>query len=99
MEGTPVVLMEASACKKPCMTTDHTGNPEVVIDQVTGIIVPEGDVKEISKAMDRLILNVEEGKMMGKNAREYIRREYNIKFQSKKLIEFYSNLLGSHKSV
>lgn len=91
-EGTPVVLMEASACEKPCITTNHSGNPEVVIDQVTGIVIPEGDVKETSAAIEWMILNVDKRKLMGKNARENIKKNFNVEIQSKKLIEFYSDI-------
>mgnify|MGYP000681027775 CR=1 FL=1 len=36
-DGTPVVLMEAQSCGKPCVVTSNYGIPEVVLDKKTGL--------------------------------------------------------------
>jgi len=92
-EGTPVVLMEASACEKPCITTNHSGNPEVIIHNETGLVVPENNILELAKALDILVNNHDLRLKFGKKGREHITLEFNKNEQSKKMIEIYEQLL------
>ncbi|MFW9856158.1 MAG: glycosyltransferase family 4 protein [Candidatus Thorarchaeota archaeon] len=92
-EGTPVVLMEASACGKPCITTFHSGNPEVVLNDETGLVVPERNIQELEKALRKMIINEELRKRLGNNARKRILAEFNTSIQSRKLAEIYEDVL------
>ncbi|MFW9904546.1 MAG: glycosyltransferase family 4 protein [Candidatus Thorarchaeota archaeon] len=92
-EGTPVVLMEASACAKPCITTFHSGNPEVVLNNKTGIVVPEGNVEELEKALRKLITDDDLRNNLGLNGRKHIMNEFNSLIQSKKLIKIFEKVL------
>lgn len=91
-EGTPVVLMEAQACGKPCISTNHAGIPEVVINNKTGFIVEERNVKDISIKMLGLFNNVELRKQMGHNALMHIKKEFNQNIQLIELIKLYGKL-------
>jgi colanic acid/amylovoran biosynthesis glycosyltransferase len=44
-EGLPVALMEAMAMGLPVLSTLHSGIPELVEDGLSGLLVPEKDVK------------------------------------------------------
>ena len=92
-EGTPVVLMEAQACGKPCIATNHAGIPEVVIDKKTGYLVKERDINSIAKYMEQLYINTDLVETMGANALMHIIKEFNQEVQMRKLIEIYSNLI------
>lgn len=93
-EGTPVVLMEASACGKPCITTFHSGNPEVVLNKKTGLVVPERDIEGLERALKDLITNEDLQKQYGINARNHILNEFNSTIQAKKLRQIYKEVLG-----
>lgn len=56
-EGTPVSLIEAQAAGVPVVATDVGGTRDVVLDGVTGLLAPGGDVAAIA---DRLALLVED---------------------------------------
>jgi len=92
-EGTPVVLMEASSCEKPCVTTEHSGNPEIIIHNKTGFVVPENNIEELTKCLDVLVNDSNLRKKFGANGRHYMTLEFNKNKQSKKLIDIYRQLL------
>ncbi len=48
-EGTPVSVMEASACGLPVIATRHAGINDVVIHQETGLLGEEGDVVSMAR--------------------------------------------------
>lgn len=77
-EGTPVVILEAGAAGLPVVSTRHAGIAEAVIHEKTGFLVEEMDVAGMAKHMARLVNDQELCRMMGNNAREHIRLNYNI---------------------
>jgi glycosyltransferase involved in cell wall biosynthesis len=51
-EGWANVFLEAMACGLPVVTTDVGGNPEVVLHESLGTIVPFGDSAALERALD-----------------------------------------------
>lgn len=72
-EGIPVALMEAMAWSKPVIATLHAGNSELVED----ILVPEGDIEGLVKALSFLLDNPQEWKKMGRKNIRIIREKYS----------------------
>lgn len=56
-EGFGVVLVEGMAYGKPCVGTAVGGVPEVVVDGVTGLLVPPGESPALAQAILRLAEN------------------------------------------
>lgn len=54
-EGLSHQLLEVMALRVPIVTTNVGGNPELVVDGVSGLLVPLGDRAELQKAIRRLI--------------------------------------------
>jgi glycosyltransferase involved in cell wall biosynthesis len=54
-EGVPMSLLESMASGLPCITTPVGGIPDVITQGVEGLLVPPGDVEQLSAAMARLI--------------------------------------------
>jgi glycosyltransferase involved in cell wall biosynthesis len=48
-------LMEAMATALPVVATSVGGNPGLVEDEITGLLVPPGDAPALAKAISRLI--------------------------------------------
>lgn len=92
-EGTPVALMEAQACGKPCISSFHAGIPEVVINKHTGLLAHEKDIDEIVNSMSLLYFDHEMRKTYGENALKHISREFNNEIQTKKLYEIYNSFI------
>lgn len=70
-EGLPTVAIEAMASKKPVIAFDVAGNPEVVINEKTGLLVTPFDTKEMSEKMFKLISNPKLIKQMGEEGRVF----------------------------
>jgi glycosyltransferase involved in cell wall biosynthesis len=54
-EGLPTVLMEASACGRPVVTTDWPGCRDAVRDGISGLLVRERDADSLSEALQKLV--------------------------------------------
>jgi glycosyltransferase involved in cell wall biosynthesis len=53
-EGTPVSILEAAAASLPVISTRHAGIPDVVQEEVSGLLVDERDVEAMAQAMVRV---------------------------------------------
>ena len=57
-EGLPMVLIEAMSCGLPGVCFDFKCGPQDIIqDGKNGLLVPEGDVRSLAKAMEKLMLD------------------------------------------
>ena len=54
MEGLPVVLMEAMSMGRPVVATAITGVPELVEDELSGLLVRPGRADLLADALERL---------------------------------------------
>lgn len=68
-EGIPKVLIEASSCGKPIISTNVNGISEVVKHNYNGLLIRPGDPVSLSKAVIKLFSNDELLQKMGKNSR------------------------------
>ena len=79
---------------KPCITTFHSGNPDVVLNGKTGIVVNPGEIQQIVNAMKLLIENEELREKFGREARNHITINYNSKIQNERLIDIYNQIIA-----
>jgi colanic acid/amylovoran biosynthesis glycosyltransferase len=54
-EGLPVALMEAMAMEIPCISTYIAGIPELIRNEIDGLLTPASSQTELTNAMKRLI--------------------------------------------
>ena len=69
--------MEASACEVPVIITRCGGIAEIVLDQVTGSVLPYGDISLFSQELARYQENAELVSIRGKNARRHIEKNFS----------------------
>ena len=71
----------------------NSNGPEVelVVDGVTGLICPDGDVKAFSSGICRLLSNETERKRMSENALNVILKKHNVENMAKGLLEAVIN--------
>ena len=92
-ESFGVAVIEAGACEKPVIVSNVGGLPEVVENGKTGFVVKYGDINAIVNALERLILDKQLRKNMGKNARKRIMKLYDWKNSVKLMLKIYENLV------
>ena len=90
-ESIPQVIKEAFYLKVPVIATNVGGNPELVVHQETGILVPPEDPEKLMIAINNLLDNEESRKNFANNAFEFI----NKNFSWDVLLEKYTNLYES----
>lgn len=78
VEGMPVSIMEACLARLPIVSFDVGGVSEIVINNETGILVAQGDIKGLAKAIEELLMNKEKRKSMGEAGFNRIKQEFSL---------------------
>ena len=90
-EGLPKILIEASACGRPIVTTYNPGCREAIQEFKTGLAVPIKDYISLASAIDFLLNNPSVMKQMSIKSRELAEKRYNIEYVVNKHIEIYNH--------
>jgi glycosyltransferase involved in cell wall biosynthesis len=77
-EGTPVAILEASACGLAICSTRHAGIPDAVVEGKTGLLVDEHDVEGMASALKDFAIDLEKTRLMGAAARAHMEEHYNV---------------------
>ena len=93
-EGLPTVICEAAATGLPVVASIHSGVPEAVVADKTGILVLEGDVDGLAGAIAALIGNVRLRTRMAPAARRLAEGRFDRRRQIGRLESHYDRLLG-----
>ena len=77
-EGFGIVLIEAMAAGKPVVTTNTSSMPEIVLDRITGCIVPVNDVGALDHAFQEILNDADLAKIWGENGRNRVMEQFTI---------------------
>jgi glycosyltransferase involved in cell wall biosynthesis len=88
-ESLPRVVLEAMGFAKPILATRVFGIPELVRDEVDGILVEPGDVESMAKGIDRLLADPKLASRFGASAR----RRAESHFSLARCVQGYTELL------
>ena len=94
-EGFGIVLIEAMAAGKPCITTDISSMPEIVEENGSGFIVPPEDPESLAEAMRRLSQDPVLAARMGSRGREIVAE----RFEHSRMVDAYERLFDSLHST
>lgn len=92
-EGLPRAVIEAMAYRVPPIVTDSGGSPELVVDGVSGLVVPPSDGVAIAKAIELLFRDENLRRTMGEAARKRIEIDFHNDDTVRKTIALYEELV------
>lgn len=94
-EGLPKVLIEAAACGRAVITTDHPGCSDAIEPGKTGLLVPVRDAIALADAIQSLINDPVRRKEMGVAGRAFAEREFAIEKVVNTHLDIYRELLSA----
>lgn len=96
-EGFSNALIEAMACKLPCVATDVGGNREVLRHGETGFIVGQEDWKAMAEGIVSLLDDPGLGIDMGSRGEEIVHSRFTIQVMIEELVRVYQKLLAARE--
>jgi glycosyltransferase involved in cell wall biosynthesis len=88
-EGFGIVLLEAMLAGLPVVATRVSAVPEVVVDGVTGALVPSGDVEGVARELGGLLADPERRRGLGEAGRERARTDFSVARMAERTVEVY----------
>jgi glycosyltransferase involved in cell wall biosynthesis len=79
LEGFGIVFLEAMYQRKPCVGVRAGAVPEVIEDQVTGLVTDPGDAQALAKALVRLLSNQSLASAMAKAGNDRLHRRFSFR--------------------
>jgi len=92
-EGFPGAPLEAQAASVPVVTTNATGAADAIVDGITGLRVPVGDVGALTAALDRLLADPERRARMGQAGCSWVQQNFQRETVWESLMASYRSIL------
>jgi glycosyltransferase involved in cell wall biosynthesis len=92
-EGLSLSLLEAMAAGLPVIATAVGGNPELVMDGVTGLLIPAKDAEALAAALERVLADPAWAKEMGEKARRQVAENYSVERLGREINGIYEELV------
>tara|TARA_Y100000296_G_scaffold19676_2_gene23403 strand:+ start:753 stop:1922 length:1170 start_codon:yes stop_codon:yes gene_type:complete len=91
-EGVPRILIEASSCGVPSITTDLPGCNSIIVDGVTGFLVTPRSPYLLAERMEYLLDNPYIVKVMGIEGRSRVLKYFDQSIVVKKTLSLYKDI-------
>jgi glycosyltransferase involved in cell wall biosynthesis len=72
------VNLEAACMQKAIIATNVDGNPEFIIDSVTGLLIPPADASALAHAVEELLDDASKRAQLGQNAFKKVQSEFTV---------------------
>jgi len=87
-EGLGTIVLEAFAAGVPVVATNAGGIPEMVTDQVTGLLAPIGDANALATSVLRLLTDKSLSHTLSQNAKQRV-EQFSYKITGAKTLSIY----------
>lgn len=88
-ENFPLAILEAMAAALPVVCTRIGGNPELVEEGVTGLLVPVNDVNALARALASLIADSARRAELGRNGARRVSQRFEIDSIARRVLALY----------
>ncbi|QDV18620.1 Putative glycosyltransferase EpsF [Gimesia panareensis] len=93
-EGISLTLLEAMSVGLPIVATSVGGNPEIVQQPDTGLLVPSANAALLSDAICEMCSQPDKWLAMGQAARERVEQHFNVRSMIKDYEDLYHQILN-----
>lgn len=90
-EGLSNSIMEYMLCKKPVIATNIGGNPELVVDGITGYLIAEQDSSALASHIESLLNNSGQARLMGEKGFERISSVFDVPSMCNAYLSIYTD--------
>lgn len=92
-EGLPTALMEAMVAGLPCVASNVSGNPELIQDGETGLLVPPDQPRVLADALIKLIDDAALRARLGAAARDFASKQCDAVQMAQSFLALYDRIL------
>lgn len=94
-EGISLTLLESMSVGLPVVTTSVGGNPEIVQQPETGLLVPSANATKLANAIIQMCHQQTDWQQIGRQSRERVEQHFNIRSMIKEYENLYLDVLSS----
>ena len=94
-EGLPLSLVLAMGAGLPVIASRVAGIPEVVLDNVSGVLVAPGDVPQLARALDRVLRDDAFRRSLGNEARRFVTPRFGVDGYIASMTALYDRLIAA----
>lgn len=91
-EGLPNAALEALLMEVPILATRVGGTPEVVMDKITGRLVPPHMPEALADGIRDFLANPEVWRVMAQKGKQLVKAEFDFQARTRKLETIYSEM-------
>jgi glycosyltransferase involved in cell wall biosynthesis len=95
MESIPQVIKEAFYLKVPIVATNVGGIPELIQDNVNGLLVPPENPEQLLETINKLLVDKEAAKRFSQAGYDFVIKNLTWEVLLPKYIKFYEDLVNS----
>jgi glycosyltransferase involved in cell wall biosynthesis len=92
-EGLPLAVVEAAAAGLPIVASEVGGIPEIITHGRDGLLVPPGDPNALAAAIQKLLDDPDQARMLGETARKTAFERFSAEAMVERYMEVYEGLL------
>jgi glycosyltransferase involved in cell wall biosynthesis len=96
-EGFPVAVAEAMMLGRPIVSTAVGAIPELIRDDLSGLLVPRGDAPALTAAIRRLISDPDRARRLGQTARETAARHLDLRRTVAEIAAIYDEVIAERE--
>lgn len=88
-EGLPYVLLEAGMAGLPIVATDVGGVPDIITNEISGMLIPRGTAEKLAQALETMLDNPPIRALLGRNVAQAVRSSFTLPDMLAQIVRLY----------